>query len=244
MSRAIVLIPARYQSSRFPGKPLVPLAGVPMVERVYRNATASGLPCFVVTDDERIENTVKGFGGQCLRVDDDVPSGSERIALAAQRHFSGTQAPEFIVNVQGDEPLLKGETLRRLVDFHTASNFDIATLVRPRRRDEADWANANVVKAVLGHGGRCLYFSRAGVPVQRDGNSAPWWQHVGVYCYRGSALARFLALPAGKLEDYEKLEQLRALEHGMSIGAVETTERLQGVDTPEDVQKVEEALRG
>lgn len=244
MSRAIVLIPARYQSSRFPGKPLVPLAGVPMVERVYRNATASGLPCYVVTDDDRIELAVKRFGGQCLRVDDDVPSGSERIALAAQRNFSGANAPEFIVNVQGDEPLLKGETLRRLVDFHAASNFDIATLVRPRRRNETEWTNANVVKAVLGHGGRCVYFSRAGVPVQRDGADAPWWQHVGVYCYRGSALARFLALPAGKLEDYEKLEQLRALEHGMSIGAVETTERLQGVDTPEDVQKVEEALRG
>jgi 3-deoxy-manno-octulosonate cytidylyltransferase (CMP-KDO synthetase) len=242
MPKAVVLIPARYQSTRFPGKPLTPLLGRPMIERVYQNAALSGFPCYVVTDDERIERAVKAFGGKCLRVDDDVPSGSERIALASAR-FLGPDGPDFIINVQGDEPLLRGETLRELLDFHAASAFDLTTLVRRRERTEADWGNPNVVKAVMGAGGRCVYFSRAGVPVDRDAGTSPWFQHVGVYCFRTQALARFVAMPAGRLEALEKLEQLRALENDMRIGALETTQRLIGVDTPEDVEKVEEALR-
>lgn len=241
MPKAIVLIPARFQSSRFPGKPLALIAGKTMIERVYQNALSSGLECFVVTDDERIESAVRGFGGQVLMVKDDVPSGSERIALAAER-FLQKEQPEFIINVQGDEPLLQGSTLSELVRFHARSEFDVTTLVRPRTRQEADWQNPNVVKAVLGQGNRCVYFSRASVPVQRDGASAPWYHHIGVYCFRAQALQRFVRLPLGQLEDLEKLEQLRALENGMSFGATETNLKLIGVDTPEDVKKVEEAL--
>lgn len=244
MSKAVVLIPARYQSSRFPGKPLALIVGKSMIQHVYENMHSSGFPAYVVTDDERIEKAVLAFGGKCLRVDDDVPSGSERIALALQRHLSGADAPEFVINVQGDEPLLPGTLLKRLIDYHSASGFDMATVVRPRERYEEDWTNQNVVKAVVGNGGRCLYFSRASVPVQRDGATSRWYQHVGIYSYRREALAKFLALPMGKLEDSEKLEQLRALENGMSIGAVEETIRLLGVDVPQDVLKVEEALRG
>jgi 3-deoxy-manno-octulosonate cytidylyltransferase (CMP-KDO synthetase) len=244
MPKAVVLIPARYQSSRFPGKPLALIAGRPMIQHVYENMRASGFASYVVTDDERIEKTVRAFGGQCLRVDEDVPSGSERIALAVERYLTGAAAPEFIINVQGDEPLLPGSVLKRLVDYHAASGFDIATIVRPRQRHEEDWSNPNVVKAVIGQGGRCLYFSRASVPFQRDGTQAPWFQHVGIYCYRREALKRFLGLPMAVLEDAEKLEQLRALENGMSLGAIVESLRLLGVDVPEDVLKVEEALRG
>lgn len=242
MPKAVVLIPARYQSTRFPGKPLTPIFGHSMIERVYQNACASGLPCYVVTDDERIEKAVLSFGGKCLRVDDDVPSGSERIALATQRYLREL-APDYVINVQGDEPLLKGETLKDLLAFHQASSFDITTLVRPRPRTEKDWSNSHVVKAVLGRGGRCLYFSRASVPVDRDGVNATWFQHVGVYCFRTEALMKFVGWPAGIVEEMEKLEQLRALENGLSIGALETTQKLIGVDTPDDVKKVEEALR-
>lgn len=242
MPSAVVLIPARFQSSRFPGKPLASIAGKSMIERVYENACGSGLKCYVVTDDERIESAVRAFGGNVLMVKDDVPSGSERIALAHARHLLADN-PEFIINVQGDEPLLKGEVLKDLLHFHAGSKFDITTLVRPRERHESDWTNPNIVKAVIGHGQRCVYFSRASVPVQREGVTAPWFHHVGVYCFRAEALQKFIKLPMGKLEDLEKLEQLRALENGMSIGATETKLKLMGVDTPEDVKKVEEALR-
>ncbi len=238
---AAVLIPARYSSTRFPGKPLAPILGRPMIQRVYENAVRSGLPCYVVTDDGRIQHAVEGFGGRCLRVDDDVPSGSERIALAAARHLPGF---ELYINVQGDEPLLKGEMLAELAAFHRASGFDIATVVRPRSRAEAAWGDPNVVKTVMGKGGRCLYFSRSPVPHDRDGQEPGWHQHVGVYSYRAQALARFVALPEGRLENLEKLEQLRALEDGMSIGALETRQELIGVDVPADVKKVEEALHG
>jgi len=242
MQPAVVLIPARFQSTRFPGKPLAPIAGRSMIERVYSQALMAGFPTYVVTDDERIETAVKAFGGHVLRVDDDVPSGSERIALAYARYLSKTPA-KFVVNVQGDEPLLEGSVLKDLVAFHEKSAFDVTTLVRPRQRSESDWANPNVVKAVLGLQGRCSYFSRASVPFERDGASAPWHQHIGVYCYRAEALQKFVTLPASPLENLEKLEQLRGMENGMTFGALSTTQRLIGVDVPEDVKRVEEALR-
>ncbi len=242
MQPAVVLIPARFQSTRFPGKPLAPIAGRSMIERVYTQALAAGFPTYVVTDDERIEKAVKAFGGQVLRVDDDVPSGSERIALAYARYLSKTPA-KFVVNVQGDEPLLNGVVLKELVAFHEKSAFDVTTLVRPRQRSEADWTNANVVKAVLGLNGRCSYFSRASVPFERDGSASPWHQHIGVYCYRSEALQKFVTLPASPLENLEKLEQLRGMENGMTFGALATTQKLIGVDVPEDVKRVEEALR-
>lgn len=243
MQPAVVLIPARYQSSRFPGKPLAPIAGKSMIERVYTQAARSGFESYVVTDDGRIEEHVKSFGGKVLRVDDDVPSGSERIALAYQRFLKSKAGVEFVVNVQGDEPLLNGEVLKELVSFHQNSTFDVTTLVRPRSRSEADWTNPNVVKAVLGLAGRCSYFSRASVPFERDGATAPWHQHIGVYCYRVKALEAFVRLPVSPLENLEKLEQLRGLENGLSFGALATGQRLIGVDTPEDIKRVEEALR-
>jgi 3-deoxy-manno-octulosonate cytidylyltransferase (CMP-KDO synthetase) len=242
MSKVVVLIPARYQSSRFPGKPLALLKNKTMIERVYQNAASSGLECAVVTDDDRIEAEVKKFGGKVIRVDDDVPSGSERIALAYERFYEGKA--DLVINVQGDEPLLPGESLKLLADFHLNSKFDVATMVRPRKSSEEDFKNPNVVKAVLAQvSGQCLYFSRASLPFDRDQKSEyEWHQHIGVYSYRPKALKEFVKAPVARLEDLEKLEQLRAMEMGFSIGALSVNYILQGVDTPDDVQKVERYL--
>lgn len=241
MSKVVVLIPARYQSSRFPGKPLALLKNKTMIERVYQNAATSGLECAVVTDDDRIEAEVKKFGGKVIRVNDDVPSGSERIALAYERFYAGRA--DLVINVQGDEPLLPGESLKTLTEFHLNSTYDVATMVRPRQSSEEDFKNPNVVKAVLATTNQCLYFSRASLPYDRDAKAEyEWHQHIGVYSYRPKALKEFVKAPVSRLEDLEKLEQLRAMEMGFTIGALKVNYILQGVDTPEDVQKVERYL--
>lgn len=245
MASVQILIPARFQSSRFPGKPLAKIAGISMIERVYKNCADSGFESAVVTDDQRIEDAVKSFGGKVLRVDDDVPSGSERIALAYER-FLASKSPELVINVQGDEPLLKGDVLKELAQFHLKSDYEITTLIRERKASEEDYKNPNVVKAVWSEKSKqCLYFSRNALPFDRDQkNQHSWFQHIGVYSYRPKALSAFVQLPMGKLEDLEKLEQLRALENEMKIGAILTQQKLMGVDVPDDIQKVEGALRG
>jgi 3-deoxy-manno-octulosonate cytidylyltransferase (CMP-KDO synthetase) len=244
MSQAVILIPARYSSSRFPGKPLALIGGVSMVQRVYTNCLESGFPVFVVTDHDGIEKHVNGFGGKVIRVNDDVPSGSERIALAYER-FLKDDKPKIVINVQGDEPLLRGPILKELAEFHLSSPFDIATLLRERSVREEDFKNPNVVKAVYSPVSKqCLYFSRQSLPYDRDGGrDYSWFQHIGVYSYRAEALSRFVKLPMAKLEDLEKLEQLRALENQMTLGAILTNQKLIGVDVPDDVKKVEGALR-
>lgn len=243
MASAVVLIPARYGSSRFPGKPLAIIKGKSMVERVYTNCLSSGFECAVVTDNDEIEKHVESFGGKVLRVDDDVPSGSERIALAYGR-FMEKHSPSLVINVQGDEPLLNGEVLKDLARFHLNSSFDIVTLLRERRSTEEDFRNPNVVKAVWSkESGQCLYFSRQSLPFDRDGGKDfVWHHHIGVYSYRPGALLRFVKLPVARLEDLEKLEQLRALENKMCIGAILTEQNLIGVDVPADIKKVEGAL--
>jgi 3-deoxy-manno-octulosonate cytidylyltransferase (CMP-KDO synthetase) len=244
MARVVILIPARFASSRFPGKPLALISGKSMIERVFKNCEASGYPTFVVTDHDGIEKHVKDFGGKVIRIDDDVPSGSERIALAYERVLKA-QNPELVINVQGDEPLLKGDVLKELAVFHLSSDFDIATLLRERSSTEEDFKNPNVVKAVYTPVTKqCLYFSRQSLPFDRDGGKEfSWYQHIGVYSYRPKALSAFVKLPMARLEDLEKLEQLRALENQMTLGAILTTQKLIGVDVPEDVKKVEGALK-
>lgn len=244
MARVVILIPARFASSRFPGKPLALIDGKSMIERVFKNCSESGYPTYVVTDHDGIEKHVKDFGGKVIRIDDDVPSGSERIALAYERHLK-LDNPELVINVQGDEPLLKGNVLKELAEFHLSSKFDIATLLRERSVKEEDFKNPNVVKAVFTPASnQCLYFSRQSLPYDRDGGrDYNWYQHIGVYSYRPKALSAFVKLPLARLEDLEKLEQLRALENQMTIGAILTTQKLIGVDVPEDVKKVEGALK-
>lgn len=244
MASVVILIPARFASSRFPGKPLTLISGKSMIQRVFENCKDSGFETAVVTDHDGIEKHVTEFGGKVIRIDDDVPSGSERIALAYERYLK-EKNPDLIINVQGDEPLLKGDVLKELAEFHLNSNYDITTLIRERKSTEEEFKNPNVVKAVWSKNSKeCLYFSRQSLPYDRDQiGEYPWYQHIGVYSYRPQALSSFVKLPMSTLENLEKLEQLRALENGMKIGAVLTTQKLIGVDVPEDVKKVEGALQ-
>lgn len=243
MSDVLILIPARHGSSRFPGKPLAKILGKPMIQRVVENCLETGFDCAAVTDDARVESFLKENALPVVRVDDQVETGSERIALALERHFADKDY-RFVVNVQGDEPLLKAGLLKSLVSFHSNSVFDICTAVKERFGEERDYNNPNTVKCVLGgEDGKCLYFTRAGAPFYRDGRIKDWHQHIGLYSYRTEALKAFVALPAGRLEKAESLEQLRALENGMSIGAVLAEGELIGVDTPEDIARVEDIAR-
>lgn len=251
--RIAILIPARFASSRFPGKPLVPLKNRFMIQYVWDNCSSliqsTEFQCevFVVTDDQRIEDAVLGFGGKVLRVDDDVISGSLRIQLAYER-FLANQGFDLIVNVQGDEPLLRADELKQLILKHLGSSFDIMTMVKKQMSFDEEFQNPNRVKAVVSETTRqCFYFSRQAIPYKRDLPKDPneyWYLHIGVYSYRPKALIQFAASPETRLENLEKLEQLRALEIGLTIGAMETKSVLIGVDTPEDVKKVEEVLNG
>ncbi|MCK5883122.1 MAG: 3-deoxy-manno-octulosonate cytidylyltransferase [Bacteriovoracaceae bacterium] len=244
--KVLILIPARFASTRFPGKPLAKVKDRSMIQTVYENCIKTGFTTCVVTDDESIEKHVQGFGGQVERVDDDVSSGSERILLAYQRFFKN-EGFELLINVQGDEPLLKADELNRLANFHTHSDFDIATLVRPMTGFDEDFRDPNKVKVIFSEvKGICHYFSRASIPFVRDGDPEyeQWYQHIGVYSYRPDALVKFGASPCSYYESLEKLEQLRALELGMTIGAVTSNRTLIGVDTPEDLIKLEGVLDG
>lgn len=245
--KVLVLIPARFQSTRFPGKPLAMIQGKEMIRYVYENCEVNSQEIeahvCVVTDHPEIEACVKSFSGNVVRIDDDVPSGSERIYLAFKRFFKEENF-ELVVNVQGDEPLLKGKDIEALSLFHLNSDFNITTFVHPSH-DFEGFQNPNQVKVVWSKSsGRCLYFSRASIPYDRDksNDELEWFHHIGVYSYRPESLESFCQKPLGYYENREKLEQLRALEAGMSIGALAIERKLYGVDKPEDIKKVEGLL--
>lgn len=249
--RVLLLIPARYQSTRFPGKPLAKISGISMISRVLTNMSqfdcdSIDFDTYVVTDDERIENHIKDFGGNVVRVDDDVISGTLRIELAYSRFFKDKNY-DLIINVQGDEPLLKKSEIIELSKFHLNSTFDVTTMVKKNYSFDENFRDPNKVKAVISEiDGKALYFSRSPIPFKRDAlidsQNDFWFLHIGVYSYRPNALLKFSTLKESRLENLEKLEQLRALENGMTFGAIETKSVLLGVDTPEDIIKVEKIL--
>ena len=235
----LAFIPARYDSSRFPGKPLAAIKGESMVSRVYKNcAHIQNMEAFVVTDDDRIESHVSEFGGNVLRVNEPVANGSERAYRAWTSCLKSRQV-DLILNIQGDLPLLKPDWLRKLSEFHTsAKDFDIATLVVPCPLPiENDPHTVKVVYSRLNKS--CLYFSRTPLP---HNPSFEWFHHLGVYSYRPNALELFARTPPSYYENCEKLEQLRALELGLKIGALEIDKSVISVDIPEDIEKVEQIL--
>lgn len=242
MSNCLILVPARFGSSRFPGKPLAKIHQKTMIEYIIENCQNTGFDWAIVTDNDEIEAKVNSCQGNVIRVDDDVATGSERIALAYMRFYSEKKY-SYIINVQGDEPLLVADAIKTLAKSHEQSPYDIYTAVKKRLMTEDDFQNPNVVKCVKSTvNGQCLYFSRSSIPYDRSAETGHWLQHIGLYSYRPEALLKFVDLPVSEIENSEKLEQLRALENGMTIGAVELDIKLIGVDTPEDIKKVEEVL--
>lgn len=245
VSRSVtVVIPARYGSSRFPGKPLVELNGKPMIQHVYERAVACRVvsDVLVATDDERIKQAVERFGGRVIMVTGEYRTGTDRVAAVA-RMFAG----EYFVDLQGDEIPLNPELLTDLIEPFLESGVSMGTLKRVMDPTE-DLLNPAVVKVVTDARGDALYFSRAPIPFVRDDPGKQvvgglHYIHLGLYMYKKETLLRFAALPTSRLEDAEKLEQLRALDHGIRIRVWETNHASLRIDRPEDVPDVADRLQ-
>lgn len=233
--RSVIVIPARWASTRFPGKPLAPIAGVSLVQRVYERAVRSrrASAIYVATDDPRIAAHVRAFGGEVLQPEGEFQTGTDRIA-AALRLIDGSF--DVVVNVQGDEPLIDISIVDALIDLLAESDAAIATMACPLGDDE-EFAARDVVKVVTDTAMNALYFSRAPI-----GSREAALRHIGVYAYRREALERFVTLPQAPLERAESLEQLRALQHGLKLVVLRTEKPHLGVDRPEDVARVESEL--
>ena len=230
----IVVIPARYSSTRFPGKPLADIAGHSMIEHVYaRAAAAPGVDAVVVaTDDARVAQAVERFGGVVRMTRPTHRTGLDRIA-----EVSADLDCDIVVNVQGDEPLFEPQMITEVVEpLDNDATVQMSTL-RRRISDPADNSDPNVVKVVVDLAGNALYFSRSPVPFVSDA-ARPLFKHVGLYAYRRAFVRELASLPQTPLEIAESLEQLRAIEHGFGIRAVETHYDSIGVDTPEDLERV------
>jgi len=238
----VAVIPARYASTRFPGKPLAMIAEKPMIRWVYEGVQRASRVdrVIVATDDERIAEAVRAFGGGAVMTSGDHPSGTDRIAEAAQ----GFDA-DIVVNVQGDEPLINSAVIDGCIE-PLLSGTDVP-VVTPcvRIRTLADLHNPDVVKVVKNPAGRALYFSRSPIPFDRDRDlheddpvQPPFWKHLGLYAYRKDFLLQYSRMTQTPLEKREKLEQLRILENGYAIQVVETDYDSIGVDSPEDLEKI------
>ena len=240
--RTVAIIPARYDSSRLPGKPLADIGGTPMIVRVMRRAALATLvdDVLVATDDQRIADAVTAHGGKAVMTPAGIASGSDRIALAA-RSMAGV---EIIVNIQGDEPLIPPAMIdEAIAPLLRDQGINVGTLVR-RITTVAELQNPGIPKVTLDARGRCLYFSRSPIPYGRDCGPEeliarwPVYRHIGLYVFRREFLLAFAAMPPTPLERAEKLEQLRILEHGHAIYAVVTEHDSIAVDTPDDLERV------
>jgi 3-deoxy-manno-octulosonate cytidylyltransferase (CMP-KDO synthetase) len=238
------IIPARYASVRFPGKPLVMIGGKSMIQRVYEQACKSLENIFVATDDERIYNAVLNFGGKALMTSPDHKSGTDRCAEAAMI-ISGEKGnkTDVIVNIQGDEPFIRPEQINLLLSCFNDNSVEIATLVRKVRTGE-DIFNPNHPKVVIAVNGDAIYFSRSVIPYVRDSEPTTWsgnhnyYKHIGLYAYRIDTLMKITALPQSPLEKAESLEQNRWLENGFRIRTAVTEWESNCIDTPEDLANV------
>jgi len=241
--RVVVVIPARYASTRLPGKPLVSLGGKPMVQRVYERAKKAQTVqrVLVATDDQRVLDAVQGFGGEARLTRSDHRTGTERVAEVAAR-----EPGDVFVNVQGDEPLIDPVAIDTAVGaLMEEPPAQIATVATPIRH-AGDILDPNVVKTVLDFDGNALYFSRSPIPWVRDGQQkvrVKYWKHLGLYVFQRDALLEYPTLPHGELEIIEQLEQLRWLENGWKIRVAEVTHDAVSVDVPEDVARVERLLK-
>ena len=244
----IAVIPARYASTRFPGKPLAILGGKTVIERVYEQVSKVIDEVYVATDDERIRQTVESFGGKAVMTSPNHKSGTDRIEEAVER--IGTDA-DVVVNVQGDEPFIHESQIRTVCGCFEDEDTQIATLGKPFGRTPADLKaieNPNSPKIAVSKSGYALYFSRSVIPFCRGKEhdlwpeSFPYLKHIGLYAYRREVLREVTLLPQGELEKAESLEQLRWLENGYKIQVGTTDIETVGIDTPEDLAKAETIL--
>ncbi|HOO55752.1 MAG TPA: 3-deoxy-manno-octulosonate cytidylyltransferase [bacterium] len=237
---AIGIIPARYEATRFPGKPLFPIAGKPLIQHVYEQVLKADKldRAIVATDDERIYEVVESFGGRVVMTRRDHATGTDRIAEVAQ----GEEC-DIIVNVQGDEPLMDPGLINRAVEhFGAIPDFRFGSAMTPIETEE-DIQNPNVVKVVVGQGGQALYFSRFPLPYRRKHTTIPVYQHIGFYVYSREFVLSYSKMSPTPLEQTESLEQLRAIENGIRIDMIETKYQGIGVDAPEDVARIEWELK-
>ena len=239
MNKTAIIIPARYGSSRLEGKPLIKVEGKPIIQWVYEKAQQAKLVDIIIvaTDDERIFDAVKTFGGNVEMTSKEHKCGSDRIKEVIMRH------PEiaYIVNLQGDEPLIKPESIDTVIkNVKDDVNADISTLIREITSEEAE--NPNLVKCVIDNSGFAMYFSRSKIPFERNIGKSVFYGHLGIYGYKRSALINMTELPQSSYEQSESLEQLRALQNGMKIKTSIVDFVPVGIDTAEDLEKFKEII--
>jgi 3-deoxy-manno-octulosonate cytidylyltransferase (CMP-KDO synthetase) len=239
--RTVAIIPARYGSTRLPGKPLLNRTGKALIQHVVESAGRARRvqAVFVATDDERIVRAVEAFGGRAVMTRADHATGTDRLAEAAER--IGLDDEDVVVNVQGDEPEMDPDHVDRLVGLLAESGAEMATLAAPLPAEAAE--SPDNVKVVLAGDGSALYFSRAKVPYDREGGGTSYLLHLGIYAYRKKFLIEFTNLPQTPAERAERLEQLRALEHGRRIAVAVVASAAAGIDTAEDYAAFVERLR-
>lgn len=243
----IGIIPARFASTRFPGKPLAKLGGLTVIERVYRQVCGVLDDAIVATDDERIMQAVEAFGGKAVMTSTSHRSGTDRVYEAFTKVGEGY---DVVVNIQGDEPFIQPEQLHTICSCFDDAKVDIATLVKPFTVEDGITAleNPNSPKVVVDNDMHALYFSRSVIPYLRGVDRSEWlakhtyYKHIGLYAYRADVLRRITSLPQSRLELAESLEQLRWLENGYTIKVGISDVETIGIDTPEDLQRAEEFL--
>ena len=239
--KIIGIIPSRYQSSRFPGKPLAMIDGVSMIRRVYEQCKKATLldEVVVATDDDRIKSEVESFGGKVVMTKEDCPNGTarcEEVLMQLGDHF------DFVINIQGDEPYIQPQQIDQVAGI-LSSEVELGTLVK-EIDDHDTLFNSNTPKVVIGDGDFALYFSRQTIPFLREYKKEDWlnnhtfYKHIGIYAYRTDVLKKIVALPEGGIESVEKLEQLRWLENGFKIKVGVTEFDSFGIDSPEDIERL------
>lgn len=244
----IGIIPARYASTRFPGKPLAILGGMTVIERVYRQVSLTLDNVIVATDDERIAQTVRNFGGKAVMTSSNHRSGTDRCCEA---YLNNGGNEDVIINIQGDEPFIHPEQIKSIMSCFDNTDTDIATLIRPfaPNRPVEELINPNAAKVVVDSKHNAMYFSRSVIPYLRGVDQAQWpsshqfYTHIGMYAYRANVLQHITKLPQSPLELAESLEQLRWLENGLTIKTAESNIETVGIDTPEDLERASMILK-
>ena len=243
--RILAFIPARYESTRFPGKPLALIAGRPMIQHVYHCARSCPeiTEVYVATDDERISKCVRDFGGKAIITKEDHPSGTDRIAEAVEALDLNND--DLVINIQGDQPLFSPSLISHLIEPLLEDPQVPMSTLQYRITEQGEVADPNFVKMVTDKAGFALYFSRSPIPFFRDSSSGEiYYKHLGFYAYRRAFLRVFAGLPVSHLESSEKLEQLRALENGFRIKVADSLYDSIEIDTPKDIKTVEKMMIG